>query len=641
MIRYDRTSGIRGTEPGGFERMLEPVLVAAALLALYLLGLVNYPLLHVLVGVFAMSISMAAFLLVWNMRSRLDTGFSLFVASAYASAGVIGLFHMLAAKNMGVFPGVSSNVPVQLWMAGRFVLAGALLLAPFFISRPRLARAAVPLFVLLTACLMLAIFRPWPFLPAFPDCFVEGRPSPVTAFKIAGEYAVTASFVAALALMGLARARLELRVLLYMTASVGCMAGAEWLYTPSSGLPGPAALASPLLVGLAFYLVYKALVEAALMRPFEALFRTAHQSREQVLESEERFRTLAAATFEGIIITENGRIVDGNEQFLAMLGRRREDLIGEPMSAFLVPEDRERLLHSQREGLEGQLDYRMMRGDGTVFYAEAHGKMVHFKNRTVRVTAIRDVSQRKKIEASLVDARNTALRAARELSRSNQDLEQFAHVTSHDLKEPLRMVTGFMGLLRERYEGQLDEKGREYIEIASDAAKRMQRLIDDLLEYSRVGRDENVEVVSLSDTADEAQANLSIAIRESEAVITRDPLPVIRANRTEMVQLLQNLLGNALKFRDKRKPEIHIGAREELAGWVFTVRDNGIGIDPAYQGLLFKIFQRMHPTEAYPGSGVGLAICKKIVEQYGGRIGVQSEKGRGATFYFTLPETRM
>ncbi|MFO7535015.1 MAG: MASE3 domain-containing protein [Kiritimatiellia bacterium] len=627
-------------ERGGFEVAIELFAVAAVMIPLYFLGLANYPLLHVLVEFFSISVALSAFLLVWNMRARLDSGFPLFVATAYAASGSIDLFHAIAFKDMGGGQEATINVPMQLWMAGRFVQAGSLLLVPFFMNRPRLARFSVPVFAVVVVLLMLSIFRPWPGLPGFPACVVEGAEATATPFKTVSQWVVIGLFLAGMGLMRLVRAYLHRRVLRFMAASLACMVAAELLFIPP--MAGKCAIiASHLFKALAFYLVYKALVEEALMRPVDVLFRSAHQSREQVQESEERFRTLAAATFEGIIITENGRIVDVNEQLLAMLGRRRAELIGESLSVFLVPEDRERVLRNLHGGLEGQLDYRMTRADGTVFYVEAHGKMVDFKKHSVRVTAIRDISQRKKAEESLVDARNTALRAARELARSNQDLEQFAHVTSHDLKEPLRMVTGFMGLLRDRYESQLDEKAREYIGFASDAARRMQRLIDDLLEYSRIGRDESIEVVALSEVLDEAQSNLSVAIRESEAAITRDPLPVIRANRTEMVQLFQNLLGNALKFRGARPPEIHVGAREESSGWVFTVRDNGIGIDPAYQGLLFKIFQRMHTTEAYPGSGVGLAICKKIVEQYGGRIGVQSEEGRGATFYFTLPETRM
>jgi PAS domain S-box-containing protein len=641
MTRTDNKPGMYDHEErDGFEVAIELFAVAAVMIPLYFLGLANYPFLHVLVELFTMSVALAAFLLVWNMRSRLDSGFPLFVAAAYAASGSIDLFHAVAFKDMAGVPEATINVPMQLWLAGRFVQAGALLLVPAFMNRPRLARFSVPVFAVVVVLLMLSIYRPWPGLPAFPDCVVKGAEATVTPFKIISEGVVIVVFLVAMGLMWLMRSSLDSRVLRFTSASLVCMVAAELLYIPHTAGKG-VVIAGHLFKALAFYLVYKALVEAALRRPFDVLFRSVHQSREQVQESEERFRTLAAATFEGIIITENGRIVDVNEQLLAMLGRRRDELIGESISVFLVPEDRERVLRNLREGLEGHLDYRMTRADGTVFYVEAHGKMVDFKKHSVRVTAIRDISQRKKAEESLVDARNSALRAARELARSNQDLEQFAHVTSHDLKEPLRMVTGFMGLLRDRYESQLDEKAREYIGFASDAAKRMQRLIDDLLEYSRVGRDENIEVVALSEVLDEAQANLSVAIRESGAAITRDPLPVIRANRTEMVQLFQNLLGNALKFRGGRKPESHIGAREESSGWVFTVRDNGIGIDPAYQGRLFKIFQRMHTAEAYPGSGVGLAICKKIVEQYGGRIGVQSEEGRGATFYFTLPETRM
>jgi PAS domain S-box-containing protein len=227
--------------------------------------------------------------------------------------------------------------------------------------------------------------------------------------------------------------------------------------------------------------------------------------------------------------------------------------------------------------------------------------------------------------------------AALELARSNQDLEQFAHVTSHDLKEPLRMVTGFMTLLNDRYAEKLDAKGEEYIAFAVEATGRMQRLIDDLLTYARVGRGGVLESVPLAEVLEAVEKNLRRGIEETGATITHDPLPTIRANAMEMAQVFQNLLGNAIKFRSVNPPSIHIGARREGGQWEFSVRDNGIGLDLQYADRIFMIFQRLHTAEEYPGTGVGLAICKKIVERHGGRLWVESVPGGGATFRFTIP----
>jgi len=229
---------------------------------------------------------------------------------------------------------------------------------------------------------------------------------------------------------------------------------------------------------------------------------------------------------------------------------------------------------------------------------------------------------------------------ADDLARSNKDLEQFAYVASHDLQEPLRAVSGFVGLLRLQLQGSLDAKKTEYMNFAVDGVARMQTLINGLLEYSRVGiRGGPSEATDSRAALDHALLGLQTSIEESAARVTADPLPTVHIDPVQMVQLLQNLIGNAIKFRGKRSPEIHIAATRELKAWQFAVTDNGIGIEPQYAERIFLIFQRLHTRREYPGTGIGLAICKKIVERHGGRIWVESTPGRGSTFYFTVPDT--
>jgi light-regulated signal transduction histidine kinase (bacteriophytochrome) len=241
------------------------------------------------------------------------------------------------------------------------------------------------------------------------------------------------------------------------------------------------------------------------------------------------------------------------------------------------------------------------------------------------------VTERKQVEEDL-------RRTLQELARSNRELEQFAYVTSHDLKEPLRMVTGFTGLLKDRYQGKLDAKADQYISFAADAAARMHELIDDMLSYARVGRDSLTESTDVAVAVARALGNLQGSIEQAGARITCDALPTVRANAVELVQLFQNLVGNAIKFRSERPPEVHLSARRRDGEWVFTVRDNGIGIDPKYRDRIFVIFERLHTRDRYPGTGIGLAICKKIVERHGGEIWVESKVGEGATFKFLIPE---
>jgi len=225
-----------------------------------------------------------------------------------------------------------------------------------------------------------------------------------------------------------------------------------------------------------------------------------------------------------------------------------------------------------------------------------------------------------------------------ELARSNADLQQFAYVASHDLKEPLRMVASYTQLLARRYKGKLDSDADEFIRYAVDGANRMQWLINDLLAYSRVtSQDQVLEEVDCHGVLEEVLSDLRVAIEESRAVVTHDPLPRVMADRGQLGQLFQNLIGNAIKFHGKEPPQVHVTAGRKPDEWAFSVRDNGVGLDPQYAERIFVIFQRLHDREEYPGTGIGLAICKKVVERHGGRIWVVSQIGQGATFHFTLP----
>jgi signal transduction histidine kinase len=225
-----------------------------------------------------------------------------------------------------------------------------------------------------------------------------------------------------------------------------------------------------------------------------------------------------------------------------------------------------------------------------------------------------------------------------ELARSNADLEQFAYVASHDLQEPLRMVTAYTQLLGERYRGKLDENADKFIGYASEGAQRMQVLIQDLLAFSRVGRKEGgLASVDCNAVMKEVLQTLGSAIQASGAVVTWADLPAVWADRTQIAQVFQNLIANAIKFRGQEPPAVSVQAEERGNFWQFSVADNGVGIAPEYAENIFVVFQRLHARTEYPGNGIGLAICKKIVERYGGKIWVESEAGSGSTFKFTIP----
>ncbi len=264
-------------------------------------------------------------------------------------------------------------------------------------------------------------------------------------------------------------------------------------------------------------------------------------------------------------------------------------------------------------------------------------------NANVNVVSMREtidlVHEQLKEFRQIVQDREDSLRnALSELKRSNEDLQQFAYATSHDLQEPLRGIAGFTKLLEKRYKGKLDDQADEFVEYIIDDVKRMQVLIKALLDYSRVGtKGKTFKLTNGSVALEEAMYNLRMAIENSKTEITYDLLPIVMADSSQLSRLFQNLIGNVIKFKGSQIPKIHISAKQEGDEWVFSVRDKGIGIDPKNFERIFMVFQRLHTREEYEGTGIGLAVCKKIAERHGGRIWVESEIGKGSTFYSTMP----
>jgi light-regulated signal transduction histidine kinase (bacteriophytochrome) len=252
---------------------------------------------------------------------------------------------------------------------------------------------------------------------------------------------------------------------------------------------------------------------------------------------------------------------------------------------------------------------------------------------------IKKLNENLMAQVEQVEVANRELnRALTELTRSNQELQEFAYVASHDLQEPLRKIANFSEMLAKKYQGHFDARADRYFGYVSDGAKRMQALINDLLGYSRVGTaDFRLIPASLEEVLKEALTDMQTLIRESGARISHDPLPTLRINPLQMRRLLQNLISNGIKFHDGHPPQVHIAASREPGDWLIAVRDNGIGFAPRHAEEIFKVFRRLHTKEAYPGTGIGLAICKKIVERHGGRIWAESTPGQGSTFYFTIP----
>ena len=279
------------------------------------------------------------------------------------------------------------------------------------------------------------------------------------------------------------------------------------------------------------------------------------------------------------------------------------------------------------------LELRLITAKQNQVWVHAIGRAYQEKGRTVRIGGVfHDITARKHSEAA-------QLKLLADLKRSNEELEQFAYVASHDLQEPLRMVASYTQLLAQRYKGRLDRDADDFIGYAVDGATRMQRLINDLLLFSRVGQStQPLSLIPSQKSYDDALHNLALSIQDSGAIVTHDPLPELYGDAGQLVQLFQNLLGNAIKFRQPEvPPRVHVAARRAVHAWIFSVADNGIGITAQYHERIFVIFQRLHSRRKYSGTGIGLALCRRIVERHQGRIWLESSEGQGTTFFFTLP----
>jgi PAS domain S-box-containing protein len=305
----------------------------------------------------------------------------------------------------------------------------------------------------------------------------------------------------------------------------------------------------------------------------------------------------------------------------------------------LHPDDQAAAAKAYRDYIGGALpeyrvEFRQKTGDGNWKWILSLGKVVECDSlgKPLRMLGTHtDITERKHAEDELN-------RTLEELKHSNMELEQFAYVASHDLQEPLRGIAGFAQLLQQRYQGQLDSRADEFITHIVAGTQRMQTLIDDLLAYSRIGRREAIQSTSAGTALQAALQNLNTAIQEYGATVTDECLPSVRADATQLIQLFQNLVGNAIKFRSEQPPHIHVAVTDAGEFWQFSIQDNGIGIEPQYFERIFQVFQRLHTRREYKGTGIGLAICKKITDRHGGKIWVESKPGQGSTFYFTLPK---
>lgn len=357
--------------------------------------------------------------------------------------------------------------------------------------------------------------------------------------------------------------------------------------------------------------------------------------------AQEQFRLIIETAMDAVVnIDDGGAIIEWNKNAETTFGWKKEDVLGKKLSEMIIPQQyreahEKGLKHFHATGtgpvLNKRIEITALNRLGREFPVELVITPIQLLNKLIFSAFIRDISERKQAEQKI-------RKFTEELQFSNKELEQFAYVASHDLQEPIRKIVGFAQLFASNFEGQLEGKPKEYLNYIIDGAKRMQTLIQDLLAYSRIGRKElTLEVLDFNGVVKEAVGNLEVAVQETKAEIIYQHLPCLSVHKSFIVQIFQDLIGNSLKYRSEEIPRVEVSAQQKNNLWEFTVADNGIGIDQQFTNKLFVIFQRLHTKDKYEGTGIGLAVSKRMVEMHGGRIWIEPHEGGGAVFKFTLP----
>lgn len=661
---------------------------------LYVISRSNYLLFHSLAELFSIFVAYVVFLIVWKSRVRLENRSLIFIGIAYFFVASLDLLHTFAYKGMGIFPHINLNPPTQLWIAARYMESISLLVALLLLFDTRAGNTKEYLepkeylkpiekekffwrtfFIyagITTACI-LSIF----VFGNFPDSYIEG--SGLTPFKIISEYIICFILLCSLIILYTKKDRFEERVFKLLAASIVATIFGELAFTLYTNVTDFSNLIGHFLKVLSFYFIYQAVIRTGFDDPYTLLFRELKQSEEALRqeasflkddkgriynilgvkrnESEsdsavagskikEKDRRPLAQNFHGLIELnrdQNFEPVSINGAIEEITGYSKDDFLFRKVKwkEIVVPEDQPLIFEKMEKAMTNpnistELEYRIKNRDGETKWLWEILQRLPAGSRIPGETGkmqgiVREITERKMAEEILKLKLD-------ELARSNAELEQFAYVSSHDLQEPLRMIVSYLQLLQRRYQGKLDEKADKYIYFAVDGASRMQILINDLLEFSRVTtRAREPEPTDCETILNQVLSNLDLYIKENKAAVSHDPLPELVADNTQLAQVFQNLIVNGIKFHSEKAPKIHISAEKKAKEWVFSVRDNGIGIDPQYSEKIFEVFKRLHKKEEYPGTGIGLAICKKIVERHGGHIWVESELGKSSIFYFTLP----
>jgi PAS domain S-box-containing protein len=613
------------------------IAAAAVLAGLVMVAGFNYLLFHSIVEVAGVAVAFALFLLVWNTRHVVPDSFFLLVGIAFLFIGSLDLVHALAYKGMGIIPGDSADLPTQLWLAARYFQSITFLAAALLIGRSLTKDRRLDIAIFSIACaagagLLLASIFVW---NVFPGAFVEG--SGLTPFKVGSEYVISLLMLATVGLLVLNRDRFDPTVFRYLVAAEILLIAGELAFTSYASVYGPANLLGHLFRLASVYCFYRAIVVVGLSRPTDLLFRELTAREEALRRGEQRYRSLVEYSPDAIFVNRDDRVDYVNPAAVQLFGATAaEEIVDRPVYDLFTPAYREFVAGRIREIRAGSpvplVDEQIVRLDGTVRDVEVAAFPFEDDAGPAIEVVLRDVSDRKEAE------RRMQQYAAR-LRTSNEELQRFAYVASHDLQEPLRSIVSFSQLLERRYKGRLDADADEFIAFIVEGGTRMQTLIRDLLQVSRVETQAKEPVpTDAGAVVARALALLDPSLVEAGATVTIGDLPQVMADAAQLEQVVVNLVGNAVKYRRAGvPPEIAVRARRLDDMVEFAVADNGIGIEEQYYDRIFEMFHRLHTHDEVEGTGIGLAVVKKIIDRHGGRIRVESTPGEGSTFFFIMP----
>ncbi|MDM8549041.1 MASE3 domain-containing protein [Desulfobacterales bacterium HSG2] len=603
----------------------------SVLAGLYLTKFYNYLLFHSLAEMFSIVVACGIFMIAWNSRAFLTNHYILFIGIAYLFIAGMDMLHTLAYPGMGIFRGYGTNLTAQIWIAGRYVESLSLLIALLFLNRK-----LKPGFVFVLYTLIVSVFLGAIFLNIFPDCFIEG--TGLTLFKKVSEYIICLVLAGSVFVLYQKREYYDRIVLKLISASVLVTIGSEFSFTLYADAYGVFNAVGHFLKIVSFYLIYKAIIETGLKKPYDLLFRDISQREQALGETIDFYHSILDGIINGVWVTDKDDVIFYANRGMGIIAGIPPDQFENVHVLTGFPESTLRFFRPYYEEAKNSLKpvfydaVPVVTPEGRESYQSGWLIPRTKDNEYIgMICTVEDVTQAEYAKKALE-------RQTKELERSNRDLEQFAYAVSHDLTEPLRMVSSYVQLLERRYKGKLDSDADDFIGFATGGAARMHTLINEMLAFSRVGtRGKPFGPVEAEHILEQTLTDLSVSIRESGAVVTHDALPRVIADASQLARVFQNLIANAVKFRGEEPPRIHITAEKNDGEWVFSFKDNGIGIAPKYSDRIFVIFQRLHTRDEYPGTGMGLAICKRIVERHGGRLWVESREGAGSLFCFTIP----